>query len=556
MSVNRKPKQNPCFSTKTFDDLDLHPHLVSCLKSRLEAVRLTKVQESSIPILLQGQDALIKSCTGSGKTLAYAVPIVQKLREMNPKVQRSDGVYALIIVPTRELALQCFECFSKLTKAFTWIVPGYLIGGEKKKSEKARLRKGINILISTPGRLLDHMERTSCLSLSKILWLVIDEADKLLEQGFEEAVTKIISQCNKDRHSILLSATLSKGVENLAGMSLSDPVHIDVGTSAGKESGEFENLVVPNNLKQYVVIVPSKLRLAVISGFIIDNCVKGGFKALIFMCSQSSVNFHYSLFSGVLATLLQAREKKCKFYRLHGNMKQEERTEIFNSFKSAKEGVLLCTNVAARGLDLLHVDWIVQYSAPSSAEIYVHRVGRTARIGKKGNSLLFLLPSESNFAHLLEQHKISYDEILASKFLQSILLVNEVLSPKSKTTAEECATALHAKYENEVYSESILHDEAKEAFASYVQSYASYPKNIRHILPFKALHLGHVAKSFCLREAPSALGCNIPNAERPKQRKLSTKPQKRKMQVVISEYDSGLSALTHDFGRKPKRKKS
>ncbi|GBN54758.1 putative ATP-dependent RNA helicase CG8611, partial [Araneus ventricosus] len=112
------------------------------------------------------------------KTLAYAIPIVQKLQDMQPKIKRCDGVYALIIVPTRELALQCFEIFSKLTKSFTWIVPGYLIGGEKKKSEKARLRKGVNILICTPGRLLDHLDHTACLTLEKIMFLIIDEADK------------------------------------------------------------------------------------------------------------------------------------------------------------------------------------------------------------------------------------------------------------------------------------------------------------------------------------------------------------------------------------------
>ncbi|XP_055943163.1 probable ATP-dependent RNA helicase DDX31 [Argiope bruennichi] len=553
----QKTISEPLFSAKTFEFFDLHPHLVACLKSRLEAEKATKVQEQTIPLLLDGHDALVKSCTGSGKTLAYAIPIVQKLQSMQPKIKRSDGVYALIIVPTRELALQCFEIFSKLTKSFTWIVPGYLIGGEKKKSEKARLRKGVNILICTPGRLLDHLDHTACLTLEKILFLVIDEADKLSEQGFEDSVAKIVSKCCKTRQSVLLSATLSKGVEQMAGMSLSQPVHVGALTSLEEDSDESHELAVPKHLKQFLAVVPAKLRLVSLSGFIINNCLKFGFKGLIFMCSQNSVDFHYSLFRGVLAPVLEHKQHKCKFYRLHGNMKQEERTEIFTAFRSNKEGILLCTDVAARGLDLPSVDWIVQYSAPSSAEIYVHRIGRTARIGKKGNSLMFLLPSESKFSNLLADYKINFEQIPYDQFLQSLHLIADVLDVKGKCTMEDCATALQTLYEKEVYEENELHQNAKDAFSSYVQSYASYPKNIRHILPFKSLHLGHIAKSFCLSEAPSSLNAALPNQKysRPNfKKKPDCKPVKRKFQT-ISEYDSGLSSLGSDFGGKNKKRK-
>ncbi|GFY40510.1 probable ATP-dependent RNA helicase DDX31 [Trichonephila inaurata madagascariensis] len=336
----QKAVSEQLFTEKSFEDFNLHPHLVSCLKSRLEVTKATKVQEETIPIILKGRDVLVKSCTGSGKTLAYAIPIVQKLQEIEPKIKRADGVYALIIVPTRELALQCFDIFSLLSKAHTWIVPGYLIGGEKKKSEKARLRKGINILISTPGRLLDHLDTTACLSLEKLAFLVIDEADRLLEEGFEDAVAKIVSKCNKNRQSALLSATLTKEVENFAGMSLSQPVYVGTLKEDVVESQEY---AVPNNLKQFITVVPIKLRLVTLSGFIVDNCMKFGFKGLIFMSSQNCVDFHYSLFSGVLSPILLKKEHKCKFYRLHGNMKQEDRTQIFNELKSNKEGILLCT---------------------------------------------------------------------------------------------------------------------------------------------------------------------------------------------------------------------
>ncbi|XP_042902622.1 ATP-dependent DNA helicase DDX31 isoform X2 [Parasteatoda tepidariorum] len=539
--------------------MNLHPHLISCLKSRMDIVRMTKVQENTIPVLLEGDDALVKSCTGSGKTLAYAIPIIQKFQEMEPKIKRSDGVHALVITPTRELAIQSYETFSTLTKAFTWIVPGYLIGGEKKKSEKARLRKGINILICTPGRLLDHLDKTSCLSLEKISWLVIDEADKLLEEGFKDSVRRILSKCNKERNSVLLSATLTKEVENLADMSLSDPKRIDV--ASGMNPTHFEDFAIPSNLKQFLVVVPSKLRLASLSGFIIDNCMKSSMKALIFMSSQNTVDFHYNLFTGVLAPLLLNKGHKCKFFRLQGSMKQEERTEIFNIFKKEKEGVLLCTDVAARGLDLPYIDWIVQYSAPSSPEIYVHRIGRTARIGKRGNSLLFLLPSEAKFSHLLAEHRINFEEVTTDKFLQPLLLISDLFNFRSKVTAEDCATALQTRYEKEVHEEKELHACAKDAFASYIQSYASYPKGLRHVLPFKALHLGHVAKSFCLREAPSNLRGSVPpkkhNGKRSGFDRSSekSKPMKRKFQATVSEFDSGLSFISSGSGQQKKKRK-
>lgn len=552
----QKGVSEPLFSEKKCQDLNIHPHLVSCLKSRLEVITLTNVQEKTIPIFLSGRDCLVKSCTGSGKTLAYAIPIVQKLQEMTPKIRRCDGIFSLIIVPTRELALQCYQCFSTLTKSFTWIVPGYLIGGEKKKSEKARLRKGINILISTPGRLLDHLDTTACLTLEKIQYLIIDEADRLLEQGFEESVTKIIMKCQNAHQTALLSATLSSGVERLAGISLTDPVHVDIVSRNGSLSQEFQEFALPSTLKQFVIVVPSKLRLTVMSGFIVDQYLQSRFKGLIFMCSQSTVDFHYSLFTSILAPLLNEKGHKCNFFRLHGNMKQEERTAIFNIFRSAKQGILLCTDVAARGLDLPHIDWILQYSPPPSTEIYIHRAGRTARIGKQGTAHLFLLPSESKFSLLLNQHKIQFEETDSNRFLQSLLLIGDKLTCRAKISAEDSATALQTRYEKEVYAEKTLHKSAIDAFCSYIQSYVSYPKDIRDVLPFKDLHLGHVAKSFCLRETPSEIGCKLPkmgfNPKPIRRYDDRRKPQKRK-QVVISEFDSGLSELKHS--KAPKRRK-
>ena len=151
---------------------------------------MTEAQYSSIPLLLKRKDVLVKSQTGSGKTLAYAIPIVQTLQQISPKIDRTSGILALVIVPTRELVLQTYTWFVKILKPFTWVVASYLMGGEKKKSEKARIRKGVNILVSTPGRLLDHLSSTKNLNLGRLQWLVLDEADRLLDLGYEKDVAK------------------------------------------------------------------------------------------------------------------------------------------------------------------------------------------------------------------------------------------------------------------------------------------------------------------------------------------------------------------------------
>lgn len=174
-----EPLREDIFSAKTFSETGVHPYIAKALHDQ-KMESLTLVQSKAIPVVLSGKDALIKSQTGSGKTLAYAVPILHRLQEERPEVTRADGVRALILVPTRELAVQTFEWLQKLCRSFNRIVPGVLLGGEKKKSEKARLRKGINILVATPGRLIDHIRLTSSLSLKKVSWLVLDEVGKVL----------------------------------------------------------------------------------------------------------------------------------------------------------------------------------------------------------------------------------------------------------------------------------------------------------------------------------------------------------------------------------------
>ncbi|NXS76594.1 DDX31 helicase, partial [Pandion haliaetus] len=448
--------QENVFTTDSFSQLDLHPHLVRfypvLYSYFLTCFVLRSVQKQTIPVLLQGKDALVRSQTGSGKTLAYGIPLVQSLQGMESKIQRSDGPYALILVPTRELALQSFDTMQKLLKPFAWIVPGVLMGGEKRKSEKARLRKGINILISTPGRLVDHIKSTECIHFRRTQWLIIDEADRILDLGFEKDVAVILNALNAERETrqnVLLSATLTEGVTRLADISLNDPISISVAdeiqkalqpaSQTGRQASipsnhmDQENFAVPEKLKQYVMMVPSKLRLVTLAAFILEKCkFEKHHKMIIFFSSCEQVEFHYELLLKVLSGGLESEPPEhssvssacLQFLRLHGNMEQEERTEVFQEFLKSKTGMLLCTDVAARGLDLPQVTWIVQYNAPASPAEYIHRIGRTARIGCHGNSLLVLAPSEAEYVSLLASHKINVSEIKMEEVL-SILMKDD-----------------------------------------------------------------------------------------------------------------------------------
>nr|XP_683832.2 probable ATP-dependent RNA helicase DDX31 [Danio rerio] len=566
------------FTSNTFEELNLHPHLVATLHKVLNVSSMTSVQKQTIPVLMSGKDAVVRSQTGSGKTLAYGIPMVQFLQAIQPKVKRSDGPLAVVIVPTRELALQSFQMFQKLLRPFTWIVPGVLMGGEKKKAEKARLRKGINVLISTPGRLVDHIKNTLSIAFSAVRWLILDEADRILDLGFEKDLTVILNALNTagpDRQNVLLSATITEGLSRLASISMKDPVSVHV-SEGSEETVEAcpqaapqalsDSYAVPERLQQHVVVVPSKLHLVCLAAFILAKCkFEQRQKLVIFISSCEAVEFLLNLFTAVLCEIpsnTSSKSTSClNFYRLHGNMRQEERTEVFQEFSQCKTGILLCTDVAARGLDLPQVTWIVQYNPPVSAAEYVHRVGRTARIGAQGSSLLFLTPSETAFVDVLANHNISLSEMKMVDIL-STLMKDERFKGRgkwdSKRSADafeqevrERATLLQTDFENYVHASNESLQTAKSALQCFLRAYTTYPSSLKHIFHIRMLHLGHAAKSFGLRDAPqglaSSISTNPANSKHSKKAKDKAKSPPKKLtakqrvsNLMRSEYDSGM----------------
>uniref|UniRef100_A0A8C5P1U0 ATP-dependent RNA helicase n=1 Tax=Jaculus jaculus TaxID=51337 RepID=A0A8C5P1U0_JACJA len=533
-----KQAREQVFTPEAFHELGLHPHLISTINTVLKMSHMTSVQKQSIPVLLEGRDALVRSQTGSGKTLAYCIPVVQSLQALESKIQRSDGPYALVLVPTRE--------------PFTWIVPGVLMGGEKRKSEKARLRKGINILISTPGRLVDHIKSTKNIHFSRIQWLILDEADRILDMGFEKDITVILNAINAEcqkRQNVLLSATLTEGVTRLADISLQDPVSISV-LDKNDDHNQLDSFAIPESLDQLVTLVPSKLRLVCLAAFILQKCkFEKDQKIIVFFSSCELVEFHYTLFLHTLmsslgasdAGLLPSASSSLKFLRLHGGMEQE-----VNSFFVLKD-------VAARGLDLPQVTWIVQYNAPSTPAEYIHRVGRTARIGCHGSSLLVLAPSEAEYVNSLASHKINLSEIKMEDIL-SVLTRDDCFKKTQSENQQshdvgpqeirERATVLQTVFEDYVHSSERTVSWAKKALQSFIRAYSTYPRELKPIFHVRSLHLGHVAKSFGLRDAPSNLGVMSTKKRKAHLKRINlrkkTQSKHRLADVLRSEYASGL----------------
>jgi ATP-dependent RNA helicase DDX31/DBP7 len=295
----------------SFSGLGL-PALLAERVTTLGFSRPTRVQQAVVPELLLRHDILVRSDTGSGKTLAYLLPIAAGLMSQQPRLCRADGTVALVLVPTRELCLQVQGSLLALLLPFHWLVPGVVMGGENRQKEKARLRRGVSFLVATPGRLLDHLRSTACFCTAPLAWLVLDEADRLLDLGFEEDLTEIICLLQERATSpslctALLSATLSPQLDKLVHITLRDPVSISIerdqeGARAAPTAPVCVIggvLSVPQQLEQRYVEVPAKLRLVVLAAALRSWLLRGVQRIVVFVSTCESVEFH----AGILAKL-------------------------------------------------------------------------------------------------------------------------------------------------------------------------------------------------------------------------------------------------------------
>ncbi|KAK4269281.1 hypothetical protein QN277_022461 [Acacia crassicarpa] len=444
-------------STVSFDSLGLSEPTFKAIKD-MGFEHTTQIQARAIPPLLIGKDVLGAARTGSGKTLAFLIPAVEMLYHAQFTPRNGAGV--VVICPTRELAIQTHAVAKELLKYHSQTL-ALVIGGSARKGEADRIVKGVNLLVATPGRLLDHLQNTKGFIYKNLKCLMIDEADRILEANFEEEMKQIIKILPKNRQTALFSATQTKKVEDLARLSFqTTPIYVDVDDGRTKVTNE--------GLQQGYVLVPCAKRFVVLYSFLKRYHSKK--KMMVFFSSCNSVKFH--------ADLLNYIQIDC--YNIHGKQKQQTRTTTFFNFCKAEKGILLCTDVAARGLDIPDVDWIVQYDPPDEPKEYIHRVGRTARgEGGKGNALLFLIPEELQFLRYLKAAKVPVKEYLFD---------------------EKKLANVQSHLEKLVGNNYYLNKAAKDAYRSYILAYNSH--SMKDIFNVHRLDLQAVAASFCFSNPP------------------------------------------------------
>jgi len=360
-----------------FAALGLRPELLSAL-SALGYEEPTPVQRAAIPALMEGRDVLGQAATGTGKTAAFALPLLHRLE---PGAAGPFETSALVVCPTRELAVQVAEAVHSYGKQMgVTVLPVY--GGQDMSAQLRRLRKGVDVVIATPGRALDHVRRRT-LKLEKVRTVVLDEADEMLDLGFAEDLDALMSALPEERQVALFSATLAPRIAALAETHLRTPARVKIAPRATEASS------LPN-IRQAAYVVPRGMK-EVALGRILD--LESPRSAILFCRTRLEVER--------LAELLAGRGYDVA--GLHGGLSQEQRERVLRAFKSHKLELLVATDVAARGLDVEKLSHVINFDLPTSPEVYVHRIGRTGRAGQAGVALTLLEPREQRLLKNVER---------------------------------------------------------------------------------------------------------------------------------------------------------
>ncbi|CAK7213162.1 ATP-dependent RNA helicase dbp4 [Sporothrix bragantina] len=418
---------------------------------------LTDIQARAIPTALRGSDILGAAKTGSGKTLAFIVPVLEKL--YRARWTEFDGLGALIISPTRELSAQIFEVLRKVGRHHGFSA-GLVIGGKSLQEEAERVGR-MNILVCTPGRMLQHLDQTATMDVNNLQILVLDEADRIMDMGFKADVDALVEHLPQSRQTLLFSATQSRKVSDLARLSLKAPEYIAVHEAA--------TAATPTQLQQHYVITPLPDKLDTLYGFIRSNLKS---KMIVFFSSGKQVRFTYEAF--------RQMQPGISLLHLHGRQKQVARLEILKRFASAKHACLFATDVVARGVDIPMVDWVVQVDCPEDADTYIHRSGRTARYQSAGKAILFLDPSEeAGMIKRLEQKKVPIKKV-------------NVREKKKQNIQDQLQNMCFQQYDVKYL--------AQKAFISYTRSI--HLQKDKEVFKLDELDLDGFARSLGLAGAP------------------------------------------------------
>ena len=464
--------------------------------------RMTEIQRTSIPHALAGRDLQGGARTGSGKTLSFLVPLLEKL--YRNRWSKLDGLGGLVISPTRELvrrtqyicavmsamcvltssglqALQIFEVLRVVGREHIFSA-GLIIGGKDVRGEQERIC-GMNVLVATPGRLLQHMDETPGFDCGSLLMLVLDEADRILDLGFAKTLNAIVQSLPKKRQTLLFSATLPKSVKSLARLSLDRdaeiigardehivPLRKQGGADASANAAETSGVEMPSKLMHCYLTCELPEKLNILYSFVKTHLKQ---KTLVFLSSCKQTKFFYEA--------LRRARPGLTVTCMHGRMKQMKRMAAYCKFCDSASGcVMLATDIAARGLDITAIDWVVQLDCPEDVATYVHRSGRTARYDSSGRSLLFLLPSET--------------EPMLSKMTEA------KIEPKKVSMNAKRTFNLQESLAGWVAADPDLKYLAQKAFVTFVRSY--YLQKDKEVFDISALPLAEYAIALGLPGAP------------------------------------------------------
>ncbi len=393
----------PGTSTSLFSDLNLSDALIRVLKE-VGYESPSPIQAATIPLLLSNRDVLGQAQTGTGKTAAFALPILSRidLKQTTPQ--------ALVLAPTRELAIQVAEAFQR----YATFIPNFhvlpIYGGQSYGPQLSALRRGVHVVVGTPGRVIDHLDKGS-LDLSKLKTLVLDEADEMLRMGFIEDVERILKETPATRQTALFSATMPSGIKRIAATYLNNPAEVTVAAKTA----------TADNIRQRYWLVSGMHKLDALTRILEAETFDG---MIIFSRTK--------LGTEELAGKLQARGFSAA--AINGDIQQAQRERTIQQLKDGKIDILVATDVAARGLDVERISHVVNYDVPHDPESYTHRIGRTGRAGRSGEAILFITPREKNLLKAIER---STRQPISMLELPSIQAVNDVRIAKFKDQISE-----------------------------------------------------------------------------------------------------------------------
>jgi superfamily II DNA/RNA helicase len=365
--------------TQSFSELQLSPAIDRAI-AEMGYESMTPIQAQAIPVVLQGRDVMGAAQTGTGKTAAFSLPLLQRmLKHENASTSPArHPVRALVLLPTRELAVQVADQVAQYAK-YTQLRSTVVFGGMDMKPQTLELKKGVEVLVATPGRLLDHIEAKNCV-LNQVEYVVLDEADRMLDIGFLPDLQRILSYLPKTRTTLLFSATFSTEIKRLANSYLQDPITIEVARSNATAS----------TVEQHFYRVDDDDKRAVLRQIVRE---RGVTQAFVFVNSKLGC-----------ARLARSLERDgLKTTALHGDKSQDERLKALDAFKQGEVDLLVCTDVAARGLDIKDVPAVFNFDIPFNAEDYVHRIGRTGRAGASGLAVSFVSGKDTRLMSDIEK---------------------------------------------------------------------------------------------------------------------------------------------------------